>query len=56
MGDPKVAKLVPNMVKVTAENVIGIEMEVLSVKDWEEIEHELEEEMTERCCKKLACL
>jgi hypothetical protein len=37
MGDPKGAKGAPDGAKVMADNVIGVEMEDLSVKDQEEV-------------------
>jgi hypothetical protein len=59
MVDPKGAKSAPDSANVTADIVINVEMEDLSVKDWEEIERELqcklEEDMAERCQKKLSC-
>jgi hypothetical protein len=56
--DPKGSKVATDGTRVTTENVIGVAMEDLSEKDWEEVEcelqHELKEEMAERCRKKLA--
>jgi pyruvoyl-dependent arginine decarboxylase (PvlArgDC) len=58
MGNPKGARAASNGAKVTNDNVIGVVMEDLSEKDWEEVKHELQrelkEEMAERRRKKLA--
>jgi hypothetical protein len=59
VGSLEIAMVEPKGAKVTADNVVGVEMEDLSENDREEIEKELqremEEVMVERRKKKLTC-
>jgi hypothetical protein len=59
MADPKGAKSVPDGTPINVGNVIAVEMEDLLVKDWDELEQELQREMEEVMAemrrKKLAC-
>jgi hypothetical protein len=56
MADPKGAKeAVTDGTSIHANNAINVVMEDLSEEDREEVEHELEGEMVERCKRKLVC-
>jgi hypothetical protein len=59
MTDPKGVKMAPDGAGITAENIIGMTMEDLPVKDRDELEceqqQEIEAEVEERRKKKLAC-
>jgi hypothetical protein len=59
MTDPKGVKMAPDGAGITTENIIGVTMEDLPVKDRDELEceqqQEIEAEVEERRKKKLAC-
>jgi hypothetical protein len=59
MADLKGAKAAPDGVAINTANLISVEMEDLSERDWDELERELQSEleeiMVERWRQKLAC-